>query len=128
LLLNFGHTVGQAIETIQCHKELKHGEAIAIGMTAAAKIGQILKITKPHYIQFQEKLLKEFNLPTSMKDTDTANKYPKEYLISKIKNAMLFDKKRRKKLRITIPITIGKGAVIEVDKLSVLDRVLSDLF
>lgn len=128
LLLNFGHTVGQAIETIQSHKELKHGEAIAIGMTAAAKIGQILKITKPHYIEFQEKLLKEFNLPISMKDTDTANKYSKEYLIGKIKNIMLFDKKRRKKLRVTLPIIIGKGAVFEIEELSILDKVLSDLF
>ena len=43
-LLNFGHTIGHALETKNKYKnDLKHGEAISIGMSCASKISFLLK-------------------------------------------------------------------------------------
>ena len=39
-VLNYGHTVGHAVETLTCYSRYKHGEAVAIGMAQAAKISE----------------------------------------------------------------------------------------
>jgi 3-dehydroquinate synthase len=67
-LLNFGHTLGHAIENIY---DLSHGQAISIGMTYAAKLSEKL-------VAYKEKdkligLLQEYGLPTYAKmDIDKA--------------------------------------------------------
>jgi 3-dehydroquinate synthase len=46
-ILNYGHTVGHALEAATGYRRYKHGEAIAIGMAAAACIGQAAGVTPP---------------------------------------------------------------------------------
>jgi 3-dehydroquinate synthase len=44
-ILNFGHTIGHALETVTGYEELLHGEAIAIGMVYEALLGERMGLT-----------------------------------------------------------------------------------
>ncbi len=79
-LLNFGHTLGHAIENMY---QLSHGEAISIGMTYAALMSQQLKFYKE--AERVIKLLHQYGLPT-VADFD-ANKAFKVLLKDKKRQA-----------------------------------------
>ncbi|MFN8390495.1 MAG: 3-dehydroquinate synthase [Bdellovibrionota bacterium] len=65
-LLNFGHTVGHAVENLSGYGEFLHGEAIAIGMKKAVFVGTLLEITPPETISRVALLLRKLGLPTEM--------------------------------------------------------------
>ena len=46
-ILNFGHTVGHALESLTRYRVYTHGEAIALGMVSASLIGEEVGVTKP---------------------------------------------------------------------------------
>ena len=41
-VLNYGHTIGHAVETLTCYKRYTHGEAVAIGMAQAARFSEFM--------------------------------------------------------------------------------------
>jgi 3-dehydroquinate synthase len=59
-ILNFGHTVGHALEAITHYRVYRHGEAIAIGMVSAALIGEEVGVTDPVETQVLIAALKSF--------------------------------------------------------------------
>jgi len=65
-ILNYGHTVGHAIETITNYSHYTHGEAIAIGMTAAARISHKIGTCNDETMKLQESLLRAAGLPTTI--------------------------------------------------------------
>tara|TARA_B110000858_G_scaffold49587_1_gene57225 strand:+ start:2577 stop:3680 length:1104 start_codon:yes stop_codon:yes gene_type:complete len=69
LLLNYGHTFGQAFESIYGINEekLRHGEAVSLGMMCAAKLSKEL-YNNNNIIQQHLDILSEFQLPTKISE------------------------------------------------------------
>jgi 3-dehydroquinate synthase len=63
MLLNYGHTVGHALEAGAGYGVLLHGEAVAVGMCAAAEIAQRLDVLTAEDARRQAQLLKDLGLP-----------------------------------------------------------------
>jgi shikimate kinase / 3-dehydroquinate synthase len=77
-LLNFGHTVGHAIEAALGYRGWLHGEAIAAGMVAEAEIGRTLGITPPEVVEELRETIAHAGLPTQLPegiDADTLLAY-----------------------------------------------------
>jgi 3-dehydroquinate synthase len=98
-LLNFGHTVGHAIERAGAYRRFLHGEALSLGITAACAIS----IKRAGLPQEQRgavvDLLRRFELPTRL---------PPGFPRSKIFDALKFDKKfEGGKIRFVVTPSIG---------------------
>jgi 3-dehydroquinate synthase len=64
MVLNFGHTVGHAIESLTRYRTYNHGEAVAIGMVAAALIANRMKMLETEGVARLKSLLEKLELPT----------------------------------------------------------------
>ncbi len=107
MVLNFGHTIGHAIEQASAYK-LRHGEAVAIGMVAATRLSANLELCSPQLLQRIEKLLQRVDLPTRAGD------YVSSSEIEQIMQYMAQDKKRAgKTLRFVIVREIGDVDIID---------------
>ncbi len=102
-VLNLGHTVGHALEKLSGF-ELRHGEAVGIGMVAAAHIAAQLGLADPSLAQRIAGTLTAWDLPTRCPLFD----------VTAIQDAMTHDKKRRgKTLRWALPHAIGKVEIAD---------------
>jgi len=70
-ILNFGHTVGHAIEAASGY-ELLHGEAVSLGMVVALALGEARGVTAPGLRARTEALLARLSLPTELRGRLTA--------------------------------------------------------
>lgn len=105
IILNFGHTVGHAIETAAGYgKRYNHGQAIALGMLAASFISIKLNLlAEADYLKIRV-LIKDSGLPVALKGVSKG----------KIMRALGHDKKFiRGKNRFILPIRIGKTVIKE---------------
>jgi len=104
-ILNFGHTIGHAIETVTEYKKFLHGEAIAIGMSITAGLSVKMGIFQRSDAQTLRNLIKSYKLPTDL---------PQEINTSDIVEAIEVDKKvRNGKLRFILPESIGRVRIEE---------------
>ena len=69
MLLNFGHTLGHVYERAYHYERYTHGEAVAAGMVAAARLGIRLGITPPGTEESIAAVLRQFGLPTAISAT-----------------------------------------------------------
>lgn len=98
-ILNFGHTIAHAIEAASKYGRYTHGEAVAVGMIGAAKIGEDMGLFPPHSFTRVSKLLKKAKLPVRVKNLHPAQ----------IMKALKVDKKIREgRLFFVLPEEIGK--------------------
>jgi shikimate kinase/3-dehydroquinate synthase len=62
-ILNYGHTIGHAIESVTGYSEYLHGEAVSIGMMGAARIAQRIGLIDEEFVASQADVLRSFGLP-----------------------------------------------------------------
>lgn len=63
-VLNYGHTLGHAVETLTCYQQYTHGEAVAIGMVAAASFSESCGFAAPNDTVRIRNLIQRLNLPS----------------------------------------------------------------
>lgn len=62
-ILNYGHTIGHALEAATAYGQLLHGEAVAIGMMGAAEISRRMGLLASAVVERQRAILRRFGLP-----------------------------------------------------------------
>jgi 3-dehydroquinate synthase len=98
-LLNFGHTVGHAIERAGNYREFLHGEAISLGIVVACAVSIKRAGLPPRQRDAVIDVLRRFDLPTCLR---------KNFPRNKIIRAVKFDKKFQSgKIRFVVTPRIG---------------------
>lgn len=102
-ILNYGHTVGHALEAWGRYSTWVHGEAVGIGMVQEASIGQFLGRCDREMVERQTELIREVGLPVAM---------PK-WSFSDLWSGMQHDKKVVKgQINCVIPEGLGRVQVL----------------
>ena len=83
ILLNYGHTIGHALEASTEYGRFMHGEGVSVGMMGAGRIAREMGMIGDDILDRQRDLLRRFNLPITAQGVD----------ISAIRGAMSLDKK-----------------------------------
>ena len=65
ILLNYGHTIGHALESSTEYGRFLHGEGVSVGMMGAARMAAEMGLMSPTIVDRQQRLLERFNLPIS---------------------------------------------------------------
>lgn len=116
-ILNFGHTIGHAIESVS-EFSVAHGQAVAIGMMGAAGIASEMGIFPFSNIIRMRRLLKRAGLMTKMPP----------YEIRKVIEVMQYDKKvKGGKIRFILPRSIGQVFISDDVNLATVEKVLMRL-
>ena len=101
-ILNYGHTIGHAIETVTGYGDYLHGEAVSVGMMGAARIGERMGLFDGDLVEQQADVLRAFGLPLSAPGLS-----PRELM-----NAMRLDKKvEGGRLRFVLLESLGRAVV-----------------
>jgi len=103
ITLNYGHTLGHAIEKLATGWSLLHGEAVAIGMHAAARIAASMGLCDAGLVERQRRLLEAYGLAVAVPaglDVEAA-----------LATAMRDKKVRAKRIRWVLPTAVGSVAV-----------------
>lgn len=118
-ILNFGHTVGHAIETITEYKTYKHGEAVAMGMVCAAKLAFLMGICHQEVYEKIKRLCKVLGLKTALPRLDFATFW----------DVLQRDKKVvDEKVRFVLPVRLGEVRVIENVKRRILQEAIQSCY
>ncbi|MGO8951032.1 MAG: 3-dehydroquinate synthase [Ktedonobacterales bacterium] len=115
-LLNYGHTIGHAIEAVAGYGLWLHGEAVAAGMVVEAGIGHRLGITPGEVVSRLSTLLERFGLPTRVAGLPA----------SRLLAACLWDKKvSAGRIRLALPTGVGKASLVsDIDEPDILAALL----
>jgi len=113
-ILNYGHTVGHAIESVSDFK-VEHGKAVALGILAAARISNRLGLLDKNELTRLRGIIEKAGLPTELPNLEVA----------KIIQAIKHDKKiLRGKLRFILPKALGSVFITDEVSLSLVEEVL----
>jgi len=102
LILNYGHTLGHALERLAGYRGLRHGEAVALGMVFAARVAEATGLAQAGLAAGHVELLRSVGLPVGGVDLD-----PDAVLA-----AMATDKKHHRGLRLVLLRDVGRPEVV----------------
>jgi 3-dehydroquinate synthase len=104
-ILNYGHTIGHAVESLTGYKVVNHGEAVAIGMVAAGQLGVATNLWTATAAARQDAVIVKTGLP---------HKLPPGLSIPDIVTALSLDKKvQAGRVRFVLPTKIGQAIVTD---------------
>jgi len=113
-ILNYGHTVGHAIESVTDFK-VGHGAAVAMGMVAAARIAQAMDIMDTQELARLQEVIHRAGLPSEIPPIDR----------HRIIEAMTHDKKvTGGRIRFVLPRSIGDVIITSEVSPSLINKVL----
>ena len=129
LILNYGHTFGQAIETYYglYQDKLKHGEAVALGIKVAAKLSDLLinNFESKELLEKTHQLLNIYNLPNNFKKVNSDD-IPDIYELTK---NIINDKKRiAEGNRFIICESIGKANIKIIKRNDLIEKSFKCLY
>jgi 3-dehydroquinate synthase len=117
--LNYGHTIGHAIESVTNYTAVNHGEAVALGMVAAGRLAARLQLWTTAEAQRQEAVIGR---------SDLAIVLPPDLDLAKIIETLKSDKKVKAGKGIFIlPTTIGATKTIGYEPQDSTDTFVSDV-
>ncbi|KXT78779.1 3-dehydroquinate synthase [Streptococcus sp. DD13] len=105
LYLNFGHTIGHAIEATAGYGSVMHGEGVAIGMIQITKVAEEKGLVREGLTEEVFQMCQKFGLPTNVQEWDRELLY----------QALLHDKKARgKTIKLVLVPEIGKAIIHQI--------------
>lgn len=103
-ILNFGHTIGHAVETLTDYKRYKHGEAVAMGMVCAARLAFLTGVCNQDVHKRIARLCSLIGLRTSIPQVE----------FTALWDILQRDKKViNEKVRFILPVRLGEVKIIE---------------
>lgn len=116
-ILNYGHTIGHAIESLTNYRSINHGEGVAIGMMAAGLIAVETGLWDQAECDRQQVLIEKAGLPTQIPEgVDRAEILPMLQADKKVRNG---------KVRFVLPRQIGTAIVTDQVESSVIQTALN---
>ncbi len=98
-ILNYGHSIGHAIEAATRYRRFLHGEAVSIGMMGAALIGCCLRSSRRELLARQGALLQRLSLPLRAPGVPS----------NRVLKALRMDKKTRGgRVKFVLPVSVGR--------------------
>lgn len=118
-ILNYGHTIGHAVESLTGYTLVNHGEAVAIGMVAAGHLAVELGFWDQNSAERQITLIQKADLPTSI---------PASLRIEDILVSLQSDKKvKAGQVRFVLPTQIGAATIVDNVPESKIRQVLQQM-
>ena len=119
-ILNFGHTIGHAIETAENYT-MRHGEAVAIGMVYASRLAHRTGLCVASVPERVERLIKSYGLPANL---TALSRQPS---VTELTDTMQVDKKAEGgKVKFVLPSKIGEVVITNQWDEGVLKEVLGE--
>lgn len=116
-LLNYGHTLGHAIETLTGYGRYRHGEAVGLGMRFAALVAEATDHARHGLAARTTRLLEQVGLPTTCERLDP----------DAVFTVMARDKKVRGGIRLVLCDRPGSARLVDAPARAVLERALAQV-
>ncbi|MBI5755372.1 MAG: 3-dehydroquinate synthase [Nitrospirae bacterium] len=103
-ILNFGHTMGHAIETATDYRRYRHGEAVAMGMAFAARLATVLGMCHKDVLNWIERVCSSIGLRTSLPAAGFETLWDILQRDKKVIN---------ERLRFVLPVRLGEVKIVD---------------